>query len=455
MTESVPAGEVADRPKDIDINPILTRLAERFSVRAYEDIPIDPGLIDTIIGDGIQAPSSCNQQVWHFVVVSDQALKKQASKISGLNPHFRDASVIIYLCFQKGWFHDKFSVVQSVAAAAYHMILSAHLRGLATIWNAGIGDTREVAALLDIPPVFEIQGALCIGYASPQTPRIKPPRRPVETVRSWNRFERPAAALYPLRQATDYPYWKISNTYNPYAVHDPSVWGWERIASFRGYSVWHKSPLAGVYVPKTQEGILEAGIAALPDLENGAAILEVMPYGGTYTTMMRRRYAPDVHIHFAELSELHTPFIEERLRQEGLSTNNLHPGVMDRGHLPYRDEQFDLVFLPQILEAVPEPEVLLDETRRVLKPGGQAVVSARNSISWFGWLFRRKLRRQPVPNFGPARPRPSFAIRRLLMQRFKMVDDFGMWPSPARRADRLHGVGRFFGRLYVARVVKG
>jgi ubiquinone/menaquinone biosynthesis C-methylase UbiE len=128
---------------------------------------------------------------------------------------------------------------------------------------------------------------------------------------------------------------------------------------------------------------------------------------------------------------------------------------MDRGHLPYRDEQFDLVFLPQILEAVPEPEVLLDETRRVLKVGGQAVVSARNSISWFGWLFRRKLRRQPVPNFGPARPRPSFAIRRLLMQRFKMVDDFGMWPSPARRADRLHGVGRFFGRLYVARVVKG
>jgi SAM-dependent methyltransferase len=257
-----------------------------------------------------------------------------------------------------------------------------------------------------------------------------------------------------MRQATDYPYWKISNTYNPYAVHDPNVWGWERIASFRGYSVWHKSPLAGIYVPKPHEGVPEAEIAALPDLEDGRAILEIMPYGGTYTAMMLRRYGPNVHIHYAELSELHRRFIEEKLRQEGLSINNLHPAVMEKGHLPHPDDQFDLVFLPQVLEAVPEPEVLLDETRRVLKSGGQAVVSARNSISWFGWLFRRKLRHQPVTNFGPARPRPSFAIRRLLMQRFKMAEEFGLWPSPTRRSDRLNGGRRFFGRLYVARVVK-
>ena len=92
----------------------------------------------------MQAPSSCNHQNWHFVAVTDPALKKRARAISGGNHHFEFCSVLIYLCFQKGWTHDKFSIVQSVSGACYHMMLSAHLRGYATIWNAGIGDTRRL-----------------------------------------------------------------------------------------------------------------------------------------------------------------------------------------------------------------------------------------------------------------------------------------------------------------------
>ena len=78
---------------------------------------------------GFRRPSSCNHQNWHFVAVTDPALKKRARAISGGNHHFEFCSVLIYLCFQKGWTHDKFSIVQSVAGACYHMMLSAHLRG--------------------------------------------------------------------------------------------------------------------------------------------------------------------------------------------------------------------------------------------------------------------------------------------------------------------------------------
>ena len=48
-------------------------------------------------------------------------------------------------CFQKGWTHGNFSIVQSVAGACYHMMLSAHLRGFQCIWNAGIGDHAALA----------------------------------------------------------------------------------------------------------------------------------------------------------------------------------------------------------------------------------------------------------------------------------------------------------------------
>ena len=44
--------------------------------------------------------------------------------------------------------------------------------------------------------------------------------------------------------------------------------------------------------------------------------------------------------------------------------------------LPMADETYDLVLCTQVLEHVPEPLPVLREIRRVLKPGGQAWVSA-------------------------------------------------------------------------------
>jgi SAM-dependent methyltransferase len=44
--------------------------------------------------------------------------------------------------------------------------------------------------------------------------------------------------------------------------------------------------------------------------------------------------------------------------------------------LPMADETYDLVLCSQVLEHIPEPVAVLREIRRVLKPGGQAWVSA-------------------------------------------------------------------------------
>ena len=52
---------------------ILDRLASRFSCRDFDHSPMDPDLLAAIVADGVQAPSSCNQQQWHFIVVDDPA----------------------------------------------------------------------------------------------------------------------------------------------------------------------------------------------------------------------------------------------------------------------------------------------------------------------------------------------------------------------------------------------
>lgn len=54
-----------------------TRLKTRRSVRHFSSRPVPRELIDTALRIASRAPSGANQQPWHFVVVSDPAVKRQ------------------------------------------------------------------------------------------------------------------------------------------------------------------------------------------------------------------------------------------------------------------------------------------------------------------------------------------------------------------------------------------
>ena len=57
---------------------------------------------------------------------------------------------------------------------------------------------------------------------------------------------------------------------------------------------------------------------------------------------------------------------------------NLHYQTMDATALDFPDEAFDTVVCLEVFEHVPDHWELLDEVRRVLKPGGRVVVSTPN-----------------------------------------------------------------------------
>jgi SAM-dependent methyltransferase len=52
--------------------------------------------------------------------------------------------------------------------------------------------------------------------------------------------------------------------------------------------------------------------------------------------------------------------------------------------LPFADESFDAVVLGEVIEHVADDVSALEETRRVLRPGGVAVLSVPAHPSWFG-----------------------------------------------------------------------
>jgi SAM-dependent methyltransferase len=73
------------------------------------------------------------------------------------------------------------------------------------------------------------------------------------------------------------------------------------------------------------------------------------------------------------------------LAQQGL-TADLR--VADGEHLPFADGAFDFVFAHGVVQYTANPQALVDEVRRVLKPGGQTVFQVYNRISWLNALSK-------------------------------------------------------------------
>jgi nitroreductase/SAM-dependent methyltransferase len=454
MASSAPSLSPDARASDAEARQILDRLAARFSCRDFDASAIEPAVLEEIIADGVEAPSSCNHQNWHFIVVTDPERKRRACEIAGGNPHFETCSALIYLCFQKGWSHSNFSIVQSVSGACYHMMLSAHLRGYHCIWNAGIGSHDALRDLLDLPQNFDVLGAMALGRAKADAPQIKAPRRPVAEVFSWERFARPAAAVYPAKPAAAYPYEAIKTHDNPFAQWDPRAWRWEQIADFRGYAVWAKSPLAGVYVSRRQGDAQRVEHGLLPQPLQGA-VVEVMPWGGTSTVGLCAKLAAGASLSVCELSRHNLSFIRERLRREGVALHSVRFDLMPGGVLPHPDGSVDTVVLPQVLEHMPDPEALLDEVARVLKPGGHVVVSARNRASAYGQHWQQSEARAQVPNQGPFTPLEAATVQGWLAARFALEDEIGIGREATGDAAVLTGAECLSGRLYAARARRG
>jgi len=71
--------------------------------------------------------------------------------------------------------------------------------------------------------------------------------------------------------------------------------------------------------------------------------------------------------------------------QQGL---NADLRVADGESLPFADNSFDLVYAHGVVQYTADPKRLIDECRRVLKPGGEAIFQVYNRMSWLNALSK-------------------------------------------------------------------
>jgi ubiquinone/menaquinone biosynthesis C-methylase UbiE len=68
---------------------------------------------------------------------------------------------------------------------------------------------------------------------------------------------------------------------------------------------------------------------------------------------------------------------------------NIRFKTMDAQHLFFRDERFDLVLFPWVLQMVADPTKALKEAYRVLKPGGQVAIIALRTDADYDAIINR------------------------------------------------------------------
>ncbi len=390
-------------------------LRDRHSCRDFDGSPVGEDVLVELLTDAIEAPNSCNHQNWHFVVVRDLEARRRCMWIAPGNPHFETCGALVYLCFQMGWCHDRFSVVQSVAAAANNIVLGAQIRGLASCWNAGIGDVGQLRDLLGVPPNFEIVGAISLGRPANSFKRVpKAPRRRVRDVCSFERFARPERSLYPAANPGAMQFASVANASNPHAVWNPDAWGWERISDFRGFAVWNKSPAPVVFEDAAFDTLMAQVLARTAADRAGKDVMDFMGWGGGAALRLARDDRGERSLTVVEASNNNLEFIQARLNAAGIARPVVAIDLVARDFNLCTLPMVDVILAVHALEYCPDPygvcRALLDR----LRPHGRLVVLIRNALSPRMALSYQRERRRQVSNRGPYRPLSARKLRAVL-----------------------------------------
>ena len=118
------------------------------------------------------------------------------------------------------------------------------------------------------------------------------------------------------------------------------------------------------------------------DAYRGKTVLDVGCGAGTDLARFARGGALATGV---DLSSSAIALAKQNFAQQGLQADLREA---DGEHLPLDDNSFDVVFAHGVVQYTANDRALVDECRRVLKPGGTAVFQVYNRISWLNALSK-------------------------------------------------------------------
>lgn len=171
-------------------------IEKRRSIRKFRDAKLDREIVEAVIRAGLQAPSPKNRQPWRFIVISDEAKKRELvismreeiARLAEEKPERVDipmsfetmhvieqAPVLILVCYacDLADHHDdgvnweisakdlEAVELQSIGAAVENMLLKAEEMDIGSLWCADILYAYHVVSKY---AYFPVVSAVCLGY---------------------------------------------------------------------------------------------------------------------------------------------------------------------------------------------------------------------------------------------------------------------------------------------------
>ena len=141
-------------------------IEKRYSVRAYEDKPVEQEKLDRIFEAVRQAPSASNRQPWKFILVRDAETRKKLVPVCKDQAFVAEAAVVVAgvgLVPERRMACGVPSDPVDLGIAMEHLALAAVAEGLGTCW-IGSFYQDQIHDLLDIPAEATVVEVMTLGY---------------------------------------------------------------------------------------------------------------------------------------------------------------------------------------------------------------------------------------------------------------------------------------------------
>lgn len=190
------------------MNEVIRQLAERKSVRVFEERPIAAEKKTAILKAAMEAPTAGNQQLYTILDITDQQLKEKLADTCDHQPFIAKAPLVLVFCADCcRWFDayreagcqprkpgvgDFLLAVSDTSIAAQNAVTAAWSLGIGSCYIGDIMEQYEIhREILKLPEYVFPAAMLVFGYPTKQQKlRIKPERFALEDIVSENTYRR-------------------------------------------------------------------------------------------------------------------------------------------------------------------------------------------------------------------------------------------------------------------------
>ncbi|MDO5570084.1 MAG: nitroreductase family protein [Bacteroidales bacterium] len=177
----------------------LELVTNRQSDRGFDTTrKVEKEKIEKILESARLAPSACNGQPWHFIVVNDENVRKEVAaccttKALFLNHFTQQAPLHIVIVEEKtnissglgGWVKNKEFPQIDIGIVASHIVLAAESLGLGSCM-IGWFNEEKMKKVLSVPSEKRIMLDIIIGYST--KPKREKKRKNLNEICSYNKY---------------------------------------------------------------------------------------------------------------------------------------------------------------------------------------------------------------------------------------------------------------------------